>query len=90
MSESTKDEALPTQPQRFDDVVSQLRKQLRPFGDAVMALHQHRDFLTPEGIQRQNEMHANLTLAYRHIEDAVMRLGKAIQAFDGGKSVYDK
>jgi hypothetical protein len=38
----------------------------------------------------QGEMIANLMLAYRHLEDASMRLGKAIQAFDGGKSVYDK
>jgi hypothetical protein len=29
-------------------------------------------------------------LAYRHLEDASMRLGKAIQAMDGGTSVYDK
>jgi len=33
---------------------------------------------------------ANATLAYRHLEDASMRLGKAIQALDGGVSVYDK
>jgi len=36
------------------------------------------------------EMLANITLAYRHLEDASMRLGKAIQAYDGGQSVYDK
>jgi hypothetical protein len=36
------------------------------------------------------EMHANITLAYRHLEDAAMRVGKAIQAYDGGTSVYDK
>jgi hypothetical protein len=29
-------------------------------------------------------------LAYRHLEDASMRLGKVIQALDGGVSVYDK
>jgi hypothetical protein len=33
---------------------------------------------------------ANVTLAYRHLEDASMRLGKAIQAVDGGTSVYDR
>lgn len=37
-----------------------------------------------------NECRANLTLAYRHLEDARMRLGKAIQSIDGGVSVYDK
>lgn len=33
---------------------------------------------------------ANLTLAYRHLEDAAMRLGKSMQALDGGVSVYDR
>lgn len=36
------------------------------------------------------EIIANIMLAYRHLEDASMRLGKAIQAYDGGVSVYDK
>jgi hypothetical protein len=36
------------------------------------------------------EMKANLMLAYRHLEDAAMRLGKVIQVKDGGKSLYDK
>lgn len=40
--------------------------------------------------QDTGEMIANVTLAYRHLEDASMRIGKAIQAFDGGVSVYDK
>lgn len=35
-------------------------------------------------------MKANLTLAHRHLEDAAMRLGKAIQAKDGGISIYGK
>lgn len=51
-----------------------------------------------EGISKQEmtvagdrgEVMANLTLAYRHLEDASMRLGKVLQAHDGGVSVYDK
>jgi hypothetical protein len=35
-------------------------------------------------------MKANLTLAYRHLEDSAMRVGKVMQAKDGGKSVYYK
>lgn len=38
----------------------------------------------------KGEMIANLILTYRHLEDASMRLGKVIQAYDGGVSVYDK
>lgn len=36
------------------------------------------------------ELSANVTLAFRHCEDARMRLGKAIQALDGGVSIFDK
>lgn len=36
------------------------------------------------------EVVANATLVYRHLEDASMRLGKMLQALDGGVSVYDK
>ncbi len=39
-------------------------------------------------IEDHGEMKANLKLAFRHLEDARMRLGKAIQAYDGGKSCY--
>lgn len=38
----------------------------------------------------QSEVVANISLAYRHLEDASQRLGKAIQAADGGVSVYDR
>lgn len=41
-------------------------------------------------VENKGEVIANLMLAYRHLEDASMRLGKAIQAYDGGVSVYDK
>jgi len=36
------------------------------------------------------EMLANLKLSFRHLEDARMRLGKAVQAFDGGTSCYPR
>ncbi len=41
-----------------------------------------------EGLDK-GEMIENATLAYRHCEDVSMRLGKAIQAFEGGKNIYD-
>lgn len=40
--------------------------------------------------QETGDVGANIMLAYRHLEDASMRLGKAIQAADGGASVYDR
>jgi len=36
------------------------------------------------------EAMANVLLAFRHLEDARMRLGKAIQALDGGTSCYPR
>jgi hypothetical protein len=43
-----------------------------------------------DGIEDVGEMLSNITISYRHLEDAGSRLGKAIQAKDGGVSVYDK
>ena len=36
------------------------------------------------------EIGANVKLAYRHLEDARMRFGKAVQAIDGGTSCYPR
>jgi hypothetical protein len=33
---------------------------------------------------------ANAVLSFRHLEDARMRLGKLIQALDGGVSIFDR
>jgi len=47
---------------------------------------------TPDGLpdtSYKGEVIANLMLSYRHMEDASMRIGKTIQAYEGGKSVYD-
>jgi hypothetical protein len=42
------------------------------------------------GSEAAGEMAANLMLAVRHLEDARMRLGKVIQAMNGGVSIFDK
>ena len=42
------------------------------------------------GPESLSEAISNIKIAYRHIEDALMRFGKAIQAADGGVSIYDK
>lgn len=39
--------------------------------------------------QNVGEMLASITLAYRHIEDAAMRIGKVKQHNNGGVSPYD-
>lgn len=42
--------------------------------------------LADSELSDKEEAAANITLAYRHLEDASMRFGKAIQAVDGGVS----
>ena len=58
-----------------------LRRELKPIAERIRGL---------VGNEPNGEAIANVMLAYRHLEDASMRLGKAIQALDGGVSVYDK
>lgn len=41
-----------------------------------------------DNISDKGEILANITLAYRYLENARMRIGKAIQAYDGGTSMY--
>ena len=38
----------------------------------------------------KGEAIANAMLSYRHLEDASMRVGKVLQALNGGDSVYDR
>jgi hypothetical protein len=81
----------PTQP--FDQLARDLRRRIAELGLQVRELHEHEQAFVKDDTHPErdlSELHANLTLAYRHLEDARMRLGKAIQAFDGGISVYDK
>jgi hypothetical protein len=58
-----------------------LRREIKSTADRLRPLVQN---------EWNGEAVANVMLAYRHLEDASMRLGKAIQALDGGVSVYDK
>jgi hypothetical protein len=63
------------------ELANQARGQIKATAEFVLAL---KDNTMP------GEAVANVMLAYRHLEDASMRLGKVIQALDGGVSVYDK
>ena len=63
------------------DAANAARVQIKAAAEAVLAMKNN----TMAG-----EAVANVMLAYRRLEDASMRLGKVIQAIDGGVSVYDK
>lgn len=66
-----------------------LRRQLKSQAEKAWS---HIDEVRRSNLATKSEHEAldNMILAYRHLEDASMRLGKCIQALDGGASVYDK
>lgn len=69
-----------------------LRTELRSLGNGIKSTKEHADGLIDpvrDNVDK-SEVLANLTLAFRHVEDAIMRLGKTIQALDGGVSCYDE
>ena len=72
------------------DIVDRLRATIEKDAEYVLALKENPFFNQPTEGANTGEMIANIMLSYRHLEDARMRLGKVIQAHDGGKSVYDK
>jgi len=80
----------------FEDVCFEYRKEIKEIAAKVKSLKRYAVVRTqPESTPGSNdsesgEIEANAVLAYRHLEDAAMRLGKAIQAYDGGVSIYDK
>ena len=65
------------------------RKAIEEIKKYVHGMKRHSD-LPDMNEELRGEAIANITLAYRHLEDARMRLGKAVQAIDGGTSVYPK
>lgn len=59
--------------------------------ESVLKLKSNEDLKREQGEgENHGEAIANIMLAYRHMEDAKMRLGLVIQAMDGGVSIYDK
>jgi len=61
----------------------ELRREIKVLAENLWGLKER-------GLDGPAESVANMMLAYRHLEDASMRLGKAIQSLDGGVSVYDR
>lgn len=70
-----------------------LRRRLKVIADEMTQIRkrEHRAHHgTGKKAVTEGEAMANFVLAFRHLEDASMRLGNAIQVLDGGISVYDK
>lgn len=75
------------------DACNDLRKSILQIGKRVFNLQLHGCFRFSACVkpgQDDEEMMANIILSYRHLEDARMRLGKVIQAYEGGVSIFDK
>jgi len=75
-----------------------VRQKIKQIEVDVCALTKCREFVVEDSplngpnipASRNSNMLANITLAFRHLEDARMRLGKVMQAFQGGVSIFDK
>ena len=77
-------------PTTLIDKVKEIRSLALAWESAILALKKNSDIATINNSDTLGEVIANIMLAYRHVEDARMRLGKVIQAMSGGVSVYDK
>lgn len=79
---------------QYEGVGNVLRGDIKSLADKVWGYIRHSKETIPpsDDNSRQNhsEMIANAKLAYRHLEDARMRIGKCLQAYGGGVSIYDK
>ena len=69
-----------------------LRDEIQDAGYAVRKLLEDNLYVaSAEHFPGQHgEMKANTMLAFRHLEDARMRLGKVMQQIQGGRSKYDE
>lgn len=75
----------------IQDTLEQLRSEIKAVWSTVKFTSDAIKGRDPniEG-EDKGEMIANTILAYRHLEDAAMRLGKALQAMNGGVSIFEK
>ncbi|HTJ62110.1 MAG TPA: hypothetical protein VL333_13045 [Candidatus Saccharimonadales bacterium] len=68
--------------------VNAIRRALKDIGRDLDQMR--RDPMLRQATLFDQDVGANITIAFRDLESASMRLGKALQAIDGGVSVYDK
>ncbi len=75
----------------FEERCSILRERIKEDATRVRILMTATVFKGEQKYAGQHgEMKANIMLAYRHLEDARMRIGKVLQAADDGVSILDK
>ena len=76
----------------IEEICDKARKDIKDIANLIFIVNKRHGIFSqkPKFDSQHSEMKANFMLAYRHLEDARMRLGKVLQAKDGGKSIYDK
>lgn len=72
--------------QTTEEVMKEMRETLRPFGERMYGMAQVLKTSPATPKEDRLEEIANLMLAYRHMEDCIMRLGKVIEAYNGGEN----
>ena len=76
--------------EEIKDACFNLRKEILDLATRTNDLMNHSDLIGKANDEKHGEMRANIKLAYRHLEDSRMRIGKVVQACDGGTSCYPK
>lgn len=75
----------------FEEICADIRTDINRTAIGLFELKCHAVFRKDECyVGQQDEMNANIMLAYRHLEDARMRIGKVLQAAGDGISILDK
>ena len=75
----------------FEERCTKMRGRIGIDADMIIRLTASSAFKGEEAYLNQHaEMKANIMLAYRHLEDARMRVGKILQAAGDGVSILDK
>lgn len=72
-----------------ENIVEKLRADLKATGAELINLKKFFIEHPLDDKELSGEAIANAVLAFRHVEDAAMRLGKVLQALNGGVSQYD-
>ncbi len=75
----------------FEEICGDLRARINAEGVRLLELKCNKVLDGEQGyVGQHSEMAANIMLAYRHLEDARMRIGKILQAAGDGVSILDK
>jgi hypothetical protein len=83
-----------TKPKLFKEGCFGIRSEIELIKSFVVNWMKHPELkelcFTEAVLDKKTEIYSNLKLSFRHLEDARMRIGKVLQAYDGGKSILDK